>query len=239
MLFSALMKFPTFAKDITMNQKQQTIREIVAQELSCAAHNLDHVMRVYRLSLLLAESESDVDLDILIPAVLLHDIARVREDSDPTGTIDHAILGAEMATTILERLHYEAATIAKITHCIAAHRFRTHNQPESIEAKILFDADKLDVIGAVGIARSFMLSGEYHEPLYADVSLEEYQAENTGSNGRIKDMAKHTSNLEYELKLKYIPDRLYTTQARKIAKERVEFMGEFFQRLKAELNVEK
>lgn len=211
------------------------ILEIVQDKLTCSAHNLDHVMRVHNLCILLAKYEENVDLEILIPAALLHDIARVEESEDKTGKTDHAVLGGEIAADILKTLGYEKLKIEKIKHCIITHRFRTGNEPETIEAKILFDADKLDAIGAVGIARSFMLSGQYGQRLVLNKSIDKYLADNTVENGRIKDNSKHTPFIEYEIKYKKIPDKLYTNKAKEIGNDRLKFMGEFFDRLKSEV----
>lgn len=95
----------------------------------------------------------------------MHDIARVKESRDKTGEIDHAVLGSKLAEEILINLDYEKGKIEGIKHCIIAHRFRSGNEPQTLEAKILFDADKLDVIGSVGIARSFMLAGQFGQSL--------------------------------------------------------------------------
>ena len=110
-------------------------------------------MRVYRNAMVIAADDPTVDIDILLTAVLLHDIARVKEDQDNTGKTDHAIVGAEMAEIILKKLNYPPEDIEKIKHCIQTHRYRTSSPPASKEAKILFDADKLDLLGALGIAR--------------------------------------------------------------------------------------
>lgn len=211
------------------------IVEIVEEKLTCSAHSLDHVFRVYNLCLLLAKHEGDVDLEVLIPAALLHDIARVAESNDKTGDIDHAILGSEIAEGILRNLKFEEEKIEKIKHCIATHRFRTGNEPKTIEAKILFDSDKLDIIGASGIARTFMLAGQFRQRLTANESLENYLGSNTVENGRVKDISKHTPFIEYEVKFKKIPDKLYTKKAREIGKERLEFMEMYFNRLKSEI----
>lgn len=88
---------------IIMEGKYQKIKEIVERELSCAAHEMEHVMRVYNLCLHLAKYESGINLDVLKTAALLHDIARVKEFKDNTGSINHAVLGAEMAK---ERLRF-------------------------------------------------------------------------------------------------------------------------------------
>jgi uncharacterized protein len=221
---------------MNVEERHKKIIEIVEQKLTCSAHNLDHVFRVYNLCLLLAKYEKDVDLEILIPSALLHDIARVEESQDKTGKIDHAVLGSIMAEDILRKLEYEEEKIEKIKHCIVAHRFRTGNEANSIEAKILFDADKLDVIGASGIARTFMLAGQFGQRLIDNDSVNEYMNSNTVENGRLKDVSKHTPFIEYEVKFKKIPNKLYTEKAKEIGRERLKFMDEYFNRLKSEIN---
>ena len=180
-------------------------------------------------------------MDILKTSALLHDIARVKEDEDDTGMTDHAILGAEMAGKILTNLGYTAEEIEKIKHCILTHRFRSGREPQTNEAKILFDADKLDILGAIGIARSFMIAGQYGEKMYSDVPIEEYVRENLvgGKLGsRIKDMSKHASNIEFETKFKHIPGRLFTKRAREIAVLKLEYMKEFYVNLRREIKGE-
>lgn len=220
---------------MNIDSKHKKILEIVQHKLCCSAHNLDHVFRVYNLCVLLAKYEKDVDLEVLIPSALLHDIARVEESEDKTGEIDHAVLGSELANHILEKLEYEEEKIKKIQHCIVAHRFRTGNEPNTIEAKILFDSDKLDVIGASGIARTFMLAGQFGQRLTANESLNDYLYTNTVENGRLKDVSKHTPFIEYEVKFKKIPEKLYTEKAKEIGKRRLKFMKEYFDRLNLEI----
>ena len=224
-----------------MEAKYQKIEKTVARELSCSAHAMEHVMRVYNLCLHLAKHELNVDLDVLKTAALLHDIARVKEFNDKTGSIDHSALGAEMAEKILGTLGYSKEKIAHVKHCIAAHRFRGKVKPQTKEAKILFDADKLDVLGAIGVARSFMIAGQYGQKIYSDISIQEYLKDNVvgeKADGRVRDISKHTPDLEFELKLKQVPERLYTQKAREIAKERVQFMENFFEKLKREIKGE-
>ncbi len=216
--------------------RHRKIIDIVQDKLTCSAHNLDHVFRVYNLCLLLSKYEKDVDLEILILSALLHDIARVEESEDKTGKIDHSVLGSVIAGDILRNLEYEEDKIEKIKHCIIAHRFRTGNEPNSIEAKILFDSDKLDVIGASGIARTFMLAGQFGQRLIANEKLNDYLKANTTENGRLKDVSKHTPFIEYEVKFKKIPDKLYTKKAREIGQERLKFMELYFNQLKLEMD---
>lgn len=119
---------------MNLDTKHKKIIEIVNDKLTYSAHNLDHVFRVYNLCLLLSKFESNVDLEVLIPSALLHDIARVEESEDKTGEIDHAVLGSEIAEGILKKLEYKEEKIEKIKHCIITHRFRTGNEPKTIEA---------------------------------------------------------------------------------------------------------
>lgn len=219
------------------NEKYNEILQIVREKLTCSAHNLDHVMRVYNLCLTLAEHEKNVDLEVLVPAALLHDIARVEEIEDKTGKTDHAILGSELAGDILKNMDYDKDKVEKVMYCILSHRYRTGNEPSTIEAKILFDADKLDAIGAVGIARTFMLSGQCGQRLALNNSVDDYLENNTAENGRIKDWSKHSPLIEYEVKFKKIPDKLYTDKAKEMGKERMQFMNEYFETLKRELKI--
>jgi uncharacterized protein len=221
-----------------MEAKHERIREIVAKKLSHSHHDMEHVERVFNLCMYLSKYEPKVDLDVLKTAVLLHDIARVREFEDRKGIAEHAALGAVMAEEILTKLDYSEEKIARIKHCIAVHRYRRNRKPETAEAKILFDADKLDALGAVGVARAFMIAGQYGQRIYSEVPIEEYLTDNVvgGEAGiRLKDISKHSPNLEFELKFKHIPERLYTGKAKEIAKERLAFMQLFFDRLKAEV----
>lgn len=221
---------------MSISNNHEKIIEIVKEKLTCSAHSLDHVFRVYNLSLFLAKHEDSVDLEVLIPAALLHDIARVKESQDKSGDIDHAILGSEMAEDILRDLGYDEDKIEKIKHCIVAHRFRTGNEPKTIEAKILFDADKLDAIGSVGIARTFMLAGQFGQSISKSEPLEDYLKENTSKNGRLKDVSKHTPFIEFQVKFKKIPQKLYTKKAKEIGLDRLNYMEAFFKRLNLEID---
>jgi uncharacterized protein len=214
----------------------QKIQEIVEQELSCSAHNMDHVLRVYNLSLHLAENEN-IDLDILKAAVLLHDIARVKEDNDPTGRTDHSVLGSEICVPILNGVNFPVEKIKHVQDCIISHRYRTGHTPQTIEAQILFDADKLDTIGAIGIARSFIWVGRNNAKIYSDVDIEKYIEDNLGGkiNGRIQDKTKHSPQIEYKTKLKYLAEKLHTDKAKEICKERTEYFENFLKRLEQEI----
>ncbi len=221
----------------------EEIKKIVKKEMEGTdpSHDFLHVMRVYNLCLEIAKYEKNVDLEILKLSALLHDIARLKEDFDNTGEIDHAVEGAKMAEKILTKFDFPKDKIEKIKECIISHRFRGGNEPKTIEAKILFDADKLDVIGAIGIARTFISVGLYKQKIYRDINIDEYIKENLSGgkrDGRIIDVRKHAPNLEFETKFKYIPEKLYTKRGKEIALERIEYMKSFFERLKREIKGE-
>jgi uncharacterized protein len=223
-----------------MEKRYQTLKIIVEKEMQEAgsAHDIDHVMRVYNLCLYLARDEPHVDYDVLKISVLLHDVARVKEDKDDSGNTDHAVLSAEMAEEILRELDYSERKIGQVKHCIATHRFRSDNEPKTKEAKILFDADKLDVIGAIGVARCFIIAGQFGERIHSSVPIDDYIKENLVDgkrNGRIKTTSKHAPNIEFETKFKYIPDKLYTLKAKELAKQRIKYMEHFFERLKKDI----
>jgi uncharacterized protein len=226
---------------LSLNENQLEILQLVEKELAKdPSHTLDHIIRVYKIAMLIVETEKNVNVDILKTAILLHDIARLIEDKDNSGKTDHAILGAKMAENILANQKHSKDDIEKITHCISSHRYRSEFKPRSIEAKILFDADKIDLLGAIGIARLFMIAGKYNQKLFSSEPIDVYIRKNLVGgkiNGRIKEKSKHSPNIEFKTKIVKIPDKLYTQKAKELAKERIEFMDSFFHKLEKEIFV--
>jgi uncharacterized protein len=217
---------------------EEKIKKIVKEEIEyCPAHNFDHVIRVYNLAIYLTKGEN-VDLEIIKLGALLHDIAGKKELDDSSGSTDHAIEGAKMAKTILKKLRYSEEKIKHIENCIISHRYRTNNRPQTQEAKIIFDADKLETVGAIGIARAFVWVGRNNAHIYRKLNPEKYAKENLGGsfNGRIKDKTKHSPQLNWETKDKHILKYLYTDKAKKIAEKRIDFTREFFKKLENEIN---
>ena len=200
-------------------------------------HDWTHVERVRALALKIGKKEK-ADLGILELAALLHNICRC-EEMENKGKVCHAEKGSEKAKTILKRFGVDAETIDKIVHCIISHRQRNNYNPESIEAKILFDADKLDIIGAVGIGRLFVFAGYIGafikgKPFYT--VQEKIHAKNNKKYVWTKD---DSAILEYETHGKYIINKLYTKEGRRIGRERHNYMKKFFERFWQEVNVEK
>ncbi len=224
-------------KQQKLNGKYGKAQAIVEKELACSAHDMDHVMRVYNMALAIAKHEKKVDLDILKMATLLHDIARVKEDDDKTGNTCHAEESAKMCVPILKKLGYADVKIEKVAHCISAHRYKTDNKPETIEAKILFDADKLDSLGAVAILRAGMWMGRNGCSLFPKMELEKYAKLNLMGGklvGRIKDKSLHNVFYEHEIKGRMLVGKMHTKEAVRIAKERFKYTDMFLNRIEKE-----
>ena len=223
----------------------QKIKEIVETELNRdhdSGHDIDHIMRVYNLAMTIAKSESDVDLEVVQAGALLHDIGGAREANDTSGQIDHAVIGAEMAKPILENLGFSSDKIEHIQECILCHRYRTNNKPQTIEAKIVHDADKLDSSGAIGIARVFTWISRHHAKIFKKVDdINEYAKENLTDgkiSGRIIDKSKHSIHINHETKDKFLLDNLYTETAKKIGRDRATYYKGFIDRLEKEVSGE-
>lgn len=211
-------------------EKIEKIREKAKAFFSTAkgSHDFEHVERVFKLCMHIGKREK-ADTEILAIAALLHDIGREEEDKT-NGKICHAKKGAEMAREMLEKDGMEKQKIDKIVHCIETHRFRGNKNPkipESLEAKILFDSDKLDSIGSVGIGRAFLFAGEIGATLHNKEQVD---------SGKTKAYTKEdTAYREFAVKLSKIRDKMLTTEGKRMAEERHRFMTEFFQRLDREV----
>jgi uncharacterized protein len=203
---------------------KSTIEDIRTFAMKCfskatGSHDWDHTQRVYNLCMHIGEVEG-ADMEVLKIAAYLHDVGRPYQD-ESKGTICHGEKGADMARALLEEYPVSDTQKANIIHSIKSHRFRGKCQPETLEAKILFDADKLDAIGAIGIARTFQFAGELgaklHNPSIDPEDTEPYTEEDTGYR-------------EFKLKLSKIKDRMLTSEGRRMARERHGFMEMFFER---------
>jgi len=187
------------------------------------SHDWDHTERVYRLCLRIGREEK-ADLGVLKLAALLHDIGREEEDRT-NGRICHGRSGAALAKKLLERHGLGRDAIRAVVHCIRTHRFRKGAVPQTLEARILFDADKLDSIGAVGIGRAFLFAGEIGARLH----------DKTIDVRKTKPYTREdTAYREFLVKLGRVKDRITTREGKRIAAERHRFMAAFFERLNKE-----
>lgn len=190
-------------------QTYVTIERKMLQCMNDGAHDKEHVYRVLYYVVDIAKDYA-VDMDVLIASSLLHDIGRDAQFKDHN--VDHALYGADMAYDYILTLGWGRDKAEQIKSCIRSHRYRRDCEPESIEAKILFDADKLDVCGVVGIARTLAYKGIVAEPLY---TIDVHGGVNDGIDGIAPSFFQ-----EYHYKLKNIYDHFYTDRARTIAEGR-------------------
>ena len=193
-----------------------------------SVHDFDHILRVLRLAERIARAEG-ADLSVVRAAALLHDWGRAEAQAQG---LDHAAVAASRARDLLQGA--APAWVEAVTHAIAAHRFRTGPAPATLEAQVLFDADKLDALGAIGIARAFAYGGAHQQRLWAplaEIDLARWEAE--GDNPEC-----HTPVHEFVVKLSRLKERLYTRTGRAIAEERHRYMAEFYRRLDAEVGGE-
>jgi len=211
-----------------MTQAEYTeIENYMLSQMQDSSHDKHHIYRVLNSALDIANYVEIEDIDVLIAACLLHDIGREKQFSNPE--LCHAQIGSEMAYEYLLSRQWTAKKSAHVKECISCHRYRGNNKPQSLEAKILFDADKLDVSGAMGIARTLMYKAQVAGPLYI---LDE--------DGEIIIDAKNTESTsffqEYNYKLKNVYDSLYTERAKEIAIKRQKTAADFYDGLFAEIS---
>ena len=191
-----------------------------------AAHDFDHVLRVLVLAERIGLAEG-ADMEVVRAAALLHDVARA--ETAGTGRC-HAQVGAARAREILRG--HPPERVEAVARAIESHRFRSGPAPATLEAKVLFDADKLDAIGAVGIARAYTVGGQRDARLWADVPPDY-------AEGDLSSDREHTAAHEFAFKLSKLKDLIYTATGQAIAEERHAYMTAFFQRLGQEVQGER
>jgi uncharacterized protein len=194
-------------------------------------HGFDHALRVYKLAESIGK-QLDADLEILHAAALLHDASGAAPgDSGTRGS--HEQDSAEFARSVLQEEGWSEERIAAVDHCIRSHRYRNREEPQSLEAKILFDADKLDVVGAFGVARTIGYAVQAHRPIFSQPSQQFLR------KGLKEPDELHSAYHEYLFKLRHVKDRLFTQPAKRLAEQRNQVLTQFFEQLAAEANCER
>lgn len=178
-----------------------------------ACHRADHVVRVVNLAMSLAEHYPDIDREALEAAAWLHDIGRgCRRGPE----VSHADASAQAARDILPELGFTPAQIAVICQAIADHRFSGGRAAETLEGRLLQDADRLDALGAIGIARTFAEGG----------SRSLYHPEDPLAQLRAPDDSRYTLD-HFFRKLLTLASAMHTPEARAIARRRTHIMRKF------------
>ena len=201
--------------------------ERVRRELGDApgCHDFAHTLRVLKNAERIASEEPDCDPEAVRFGALLHDVARPEELASG-GKLCHAALGAEKARRILqEEGCADAAFSEHVSEIVRTHRYRGDLKPATPEACIVYDADKLDSLGAFGVARAFHFAGRIgaclHNSEQEALASESYSSQDSAYR-------------EYLVKLRGLPDHLLTEPARRLAADRAAFMRAFFDRLNEE-----
>ncbi len=202
----------------------RTIEHHMLDFMLDSAHDREHIYRVLFAALDIASGEEHIDLEVLIAACLLHDIGRDEQSRNPK--ICHAEAGSKMAYDFLIAKGWAVDKASHVRDCILSHRYRYDAAPGSMEAKILFDADKIDASGTIGIARTLIYQGQVSDPLYA--VDEKWNVLDGGLN------EPPSFFHEYKFKLEKVYDMLYTKRGREIANKRRDSAAAFYNSLLAE-----
>ncbi|MSR92325.1 HD domain-containing protein [Inconstantimicrobium porci] len=213
-------------KNEIVNKTVEFIKEKFYGEGS--GHDYFHIYRVYRTALYIAERENGADKYIVSLAALLHDVDDWKfTDTNETNTsnIEKFLRSVDADDDTIERV---CAIIKKISFKGGV----VDSTQKTIEGKIVQDADRLDAIGAIGIARTFAYGGSKNRMMY-DPSI---KPKSFKTLDEVKNTKNHTINHFYEKLLK-LKDMMNTETGKKLAKERHEFMEEFLKEFYKEWNI--
>lgn len=208
---------------IKLHELKAIVRGILASASGC--HDYDHTERVLNNARKIAKMENSPDIQIIECAALLHDIGRPEEITSK-GAHCHAQYGAKIAVGILAKQGFTDVFIQKVSDCISKHRYRSDLQPVTLPEMIIYDADKLDSLGAIGIGRAFYFAGREGAVLHNTKAEALASAEYSSGDSAYR---------EYLVKLQHIEDKLLTISGRKLAAERATFMHHFFEELNREV----
>lgn len=206
-----------------MNQTQyDRVKDYMRACVADAAHAEDHVTRVTNAAMEIAKSVVGADREVLLCACLLHDIGRGEQMKDPSR--HHAQVGAEKAGEYLLRNGWSEAFAGRVSEIIGAHSDAKLAVARGIEAQILFDADKLDVIGAIGACRTVAYGVEANEPIYDADDFANETARQGGSMLR-----------EMENDYRFAVDSFMTEKGRELAFRKAAFSRAFINALREEM----
>lgn len=189
-----------------------------------SAHDIAHIQRVVKSALELSEMEN-ADIEIVTAAAWLHDCVTLPKNHPDRKKASQ--LAAEKAAGFLNSINFPPQKIDAVSHAIEAHSFSAGIPPKTIEAKIVQDADRLDALGAIGIARCFLVGGAMNSTLY---NVEDPFCENREPND------KAWSIDHFYKKLFTLPKTMNTESGKRIAELRVEFMKEYLDQLRREID---
>ncbi len=191
---------------------------------SDGAHDLGHLDRVWKSCRLIALDEPGADADVLAAAAYFHDAVNLPKDSPDRAQASR--LSADLAVRELAAMGFDAGRMAAVHHAIAAHSFSAGIAPETVEARILQDADRLEALGAIGLARMFLIAGQMGGALF-------HAADPLAMERALDDRRYALDHLE--VKLFPVAAAMQTATGRRMAEERAEWMESFRTRLLHEI----
>ncbi|MCF6316913.1 MAG: HD domain-containing protein [Marinosulfonomonas sp.] len=213
-----------------MVEPEPSLRADLQQALSTyidgadTSHDLAHADRVWLNAREIASNEGCGNLRVLIAAAYLHDLVSLPKDH--VDRHKSSSLSADKAAPVLQQLGYTADETTQVQHVIAAHSYSANIAPETIEAMILQDADRLDALGAIGIARTFAVSGALGRPIY--------DAADPFAKARQLDDRKFAID-HWPIKLLRLAALMNTDSGKALARQRVVLMKGFLTQLASEL----
>ena len=207
-----------------LSQIESQFLEFMQQEMQVdAAHDISHVQRVVNTAKKLAVEEG-ADLSIVLPAAYLHDCFTYPKDHP--NRKQSSIIAAKKAVAFLESIDYPRQYHDAIAHAIEAHSFSANIRPNTLEAKVVQDADRLDALGAIGVTRCIQVSTEFDAQLYDDKDIFAQQRE--------LDDKQFTLD-HFQTKLFKIAETMNTESARREAQKRKTFMQAYIEQLHDEV----
>lgn len=189
-----------------------------------ASHDILHIARVVMAAKKFSALEG-ADLHIVIPAAYLHDMVNLPKN-DPRRK-EASKLSAVAAIHYLQEIGYPDIHHAAIGHAIAAHSFSAGIPPETIEAKVVQDADRLDALGAIGIARCFSTNAQMGTAYYC---ADDFDAKSRDANDKMYAVD------HFYIKLLKLPDMMQTEAGRDEARRRASFMRDFLTQMHGEIS---
>jgi len=195
-----------------------------------AAHDYDHLVRVIALAETIHTHEGG-HLPTIWASVAFHDIGQERERQHGG---DHALIGATMAGDLLTDTQFPQEAIVEVQQAIRDHRMTGKISPQSLEGRILYDADKIDCLGATGIGRLYLITGRRNQKVYSPMPADVVEPVDPELVRTLHNRADYSPSIEFQLLFSGLPERMTTPTGKMLAIERYEYMKEFFTRLRKE-----
>lgn len=209
-----------------MSLRDELRAHLVAAGSGDAAHDVAHTDRVWANAQVIAGGEASCDMTVLLAACYFHDLVTLPKDSPERARA--SAMSAEAAAPVLRGLGLSADQVTGTCHAITAHSFSANIPPETLEAKILQDADRIEALGAIGIARCFATTGVLGGALF-------HGLDPFGKVRPLDDKAYAVDH--FRIKLLKLPQTMQTASGRKLAEDRADVLRKFLDQLALELDV--